>query len=61
MTATDAILTQREAMAFVKLTNTTSFFRWRKKWGARPLSRNRYALRALEAAVAREIRGRVAA
>jgi len=57
---TEAILTQREAMAYVKLTNATSFFRWRKRWGVKPLSRNRYALRALENAVVREIRGRVA-
>lgn len=54
---TELILSRDEAMTRAKITNPTSFFRWRKRYGLKPLSRDRYALRAVDKAIERETRG----
>lgn len=57
MTATDQILTRSEAMARAKVTNVRSWARYCRAFGVRSLSRNRYALRAVDRAIEREVRG----
>ena len=56
MTATDQILTRSEAMQRAKVTNVRSWARYCKAFGVRSLSRNRYALRAVDKAIEREVR-----
>jgi hypothetical protein len=52
-----AVLTRPQAMALANVSTPRQWRRWTARFGLKPLSRGRYSLVAVNAAVAREVRG----
>jgi hypothetical protein len=54
---TPQVLTREQAMALANVATHRQWRRWVVRFGLKPLSRGRYSLVAVDAAIRREVRG----